>query len=103
VKISISAIGRELGQRRAIHTSLDKLPSTAKILNDLVETVEDFAIRRVQWALERFHEENLYPKRWQLVHRAALSQKIAEAPQVKAAIDAAMQLNELNSTVEVLR
>lgn len=49
-QITTAAIARELGQLALIQKHLDKLPLTAKILADLVETLETFAVRRIQWA-----------------------------------------------------
>jgi hypothetical protein len=98
MRITIAAIARDSGQSISLlRNRLDKLPLTAEALADIVETHEEFAIRRVRWAADLYHQENTYPKRWQLVRRAGV-EGFSERPQVKDAIDAALEsLNPLNS------
>ncbi|MEH2261827.1 TnsD family transposase [Nostoc sp.] len=76
---------------------LNRLPMTAKILDKLAETREEFAVRRVQWAANTFHQENITPQKWQLVRRASLRKETRKLPLVKEAI--AVALEALNSLI----
>ncbi|MBD1847743.1 TniQ family protein [Cyanobacteria bacterium FACHB-63] len=91
IRITIAAIGRELGQLALIQRHLDKLPITAQVLASLVETRETFALRRVQRAVECYKREKTCPKRWQLVRRAGLRPEIEEMPVVQKALDKAVE------------
>ena len=96
IRVTISAIGREVGQLALIQKHLDKLPLTANTLHEYVEAHEEFAVRRVQWATENYRREHIYPQRWQLVKHAGV-ERLAGKPQVKEAIDAAWR--SLNSSM----
>jgi hypothetical protein len=94
VKLTKTAIASDLGQLRLIEQQKDKLPRTTHALKDLAETREEFAIRRIQWASKCFREENVYPKRWQLLRQAGIRPDLAEVPQVKEAIAQALKAFE---------
>ncbi|MBD2498894.1 TnsD family Tn7-like transposition protein [Nostoc sp. FACHB-280] len=70
---------------------LQKLPLTKKLLVELAETREEFAVRRVLWAANMFRQEDVCPQRWQLVRRAGLNAKTRELPLVKDAIHSALE------------
>ncbi|BAY26831.1 Tn7-like transposition protein D [Calothrix sp. NIES-2100] len=70
---------------------LSQLPLTARLLAELVETKEEFAVRRVMWAANMFCKENVYPKRWQLVYRASLDPQTRELPLIQNAINSALE------------
>lgn len=90
-QITIAAIGRELGQLALIQRHLDKLPATAQVLSELVETREAFALRRIYWAVESYNQEGICPQRWQLVRRAGLRPEIEALPRVQNAVDEAIE------------
>jgi len=91
-QITTAAIARELGQLALIQKHLDKLPLTAKILADLVETRETFAVRRIQWVVECYRQEGICPQRWQLVRRAGLRPEVELLPSVQNAINEALDV-----------
>jgi hypothetical protein len=93
--ITISSIGRDLGQKGLLQHQLHKLPQTAQVLTEVVETYEEFAIRRIWWAADCFRSEGIYPKRTKLLLRASVSQKIATTPQVSSAIEEALHSLEI--------
>ena len=101
IRITRAAIGRAIDRKSLLEQCLDKLPLTKEILTKVVETHCEFAIRRIQWVAECFHEENIHPTRKQLVRRVSMQPKIAANPQVKVAIDLALASFEPTSNVTV--
>jgi hypothetical protein len=70
------------------------MPLTAQVLASVVESRDDFAVRRVWWTEKRYIRERILPARWQLLLRANVY-NLRENPQVKKAIDAALANLEL--------
>jgi hypothetical protein len=71
-------------------SDLNRLPLTAKSLADLTESHEDFAIRRIWWAVELWRKENIHPTRQQLIRDANL-RKIIGSLRVEMALEDALQ------------
>jgi hypothetical protein len=93
VHITLSVLGREIGQVAMLQQHLDKLPRAAEALEGFIETREAFAVRRVRWTVIDCNQKNIYPKRWQLLRKAGVA-RLAEHPQVKEAIDEAQHALE---------
>ena len=91
VYITYSAIGREIGQLALLQQHLDKLPKTAQVLNEVVETRESFAVRRILWTAEDCLQKGIYLERWQLIRKAGVNRYI-ESFLVKDTIDQALCL-----------
>ena len=68
--ITKTTIGRTLGKKTLITKEISQLPLTAMALASVVETHQEYALRRLNWATECFLREGIYPKRWQLLSRA---------------------------------
>src|SRR5260370_28313167 len=90
-RISLSAIGRDIGQLSLLQQHLDKLPKTAEVLKGLIESREEYAVRRIRWALPDCMRNNSHPARWLLIKKAGVV-RLAEQPEVKDAIDQALHL-----------
>jgi Tn7-like transposition protein D/TniQ len=99
VHITLTTIGREIGQLALFQQHLDKLPRTAKALEGLVESREVYAVRRIQWTARDCIQSNIYLVRWLLIKKAGVA-RLAEQSQVKDAIDDALQLFS-DSTLEI--
>jgi hypothetical protein len=89
-QVTVAAIARELGQLALIQKHADKLPQTSKVLSELAETRESFALRRIQWVLDCYIQEKICPPRWQFVRRAGLRPEIELLPSVEDAISRAL-------------
>ena len=90
VRLSLSALGREVGQLSILQQHLDKLPLTAQALEEFTETREIFAVRRVYWVMEHyFHQRGISPTRWELIKRAGV-ERLATLPLVSDALDRAL-------------
>jgi len=64
-------------------------PLTACAFQEVRETREAFALRRVQWALQRYQEECTRPARKEFISRARVK-KVLDIPSVLLAIEAAL-------------
>jgi Tn7-like transposition protein D/TniQ len=90
VRITRTAIGRDLGVVSLFQKHLRKMPLTCRMLVSSVESSEGFSIRRIWWAADRYLEEGVCPQRWQLILRANVYMH-REALGVRDAIQAAMK------------
>ena len=98
VALTVASIGREIGHLTFLRRWLERLPRTAKVLREFVETHEAFAVRRIWWAVTAFSQEHIYPAWWQLVKRAGV-EKLVTWPEVKSALGSAMQILRRESKV----
>jgi hypothetical protein len=100
VHVTKTAIGRKLGIIPLLQQKIERMPLTAQVLASVVESRDDFAVRRVWWAEKRYLRERFLPARWQLLLRANVY-SLRENPQVKQAIDVA--LADLESSFTSMR
>jgi hypothetical protein len=91
VRASKAAVIRRIGHQIWIENRLDKLPLTAKALEESVESLEAYMIRKVEWATEFFSRECMYPTRLQFVVKASVRNAAGQALTVQNAIIVAMQ------------
>jgi hypothetical protein len=57
VRITVGRIGVILGLKALLEKHLDKLPQTLAYLKSMTETIEDFQIRRIEWAIEELDRQ----------------------------------------------
>jgi hypothetical protein len=91
IGISETALAKRIGKLSVISKHGDKLPLTLKALKEMSETIEDYAVRRAQWATACLRAEGIRPSRGQVQIRAAISHRVATRPQVKRAITDALR------------
>jgi hypothetical protein len=89
VRITKSALGRLVPDFYRFQSQLNRLPLTAQVLDEVVETHESAAIRRVQWAATCYGREGIRPTRPQLAKRAGVL-KIKDQPPIQQALDQAL-------------
>lgn len=90
-RVTITAIGRALGKQALFEAAMAKLPLTQSVIDGHVESLEDFAVRRVHMAAARLREaERVYP-RWRLVRAAGLHHRLTLLPRVKSSLDLEMR------------
>ena len=103
VRVSQRGIALALGRPSFLSnkTERDKLPLTVQVIAEVVESLDDIQIRRLQWATDCFVQERIYPQRNQLLRRAGFAvPKRVTSPKVKKALDVALQsLDSLNAFV----
>jgi hypothetical protein len=90
VWISETKLAKGTGKLTIISKHGDKLPLTLKALEEVSETVEQYAVRRVNWAAACFRAEGIRPSRGKLQIRATVSHQIANRPKVEQAMDKAL-------------
>ncbi|HEX3557918.1 MAG TPA: TnsD family Tn7-like transposition protein [Pyrinomonadaceae bacterium] len=90
IQVTKTAIGKALGTITLLRQQLSKMPLTAQVLVRVVETREQYAIRRVRWSADLFIEEGVLPRYWQLVARANVY-SLRGKPEIEAIIEAALQ------------
>ena len=64
-------------------------PQTARAFQEVRETREAFALRRIQWAAEQYQEKALRPTRAELIARAK-ARRVLGVPAVQAALEEAL-------------
>jgi hypothetical protein len=79
-------IASKAGHLTLVQKQLDRLPLTSEAIAELVETTEEFAVRRVHWVAECFRQQGICPKNWQIVRQAGLKLYVAEMPKVQEVI-----------------
>lgn len=94
-KVTVAAIGNEIGRRSALQQNLYRLPETRRYLGDFVETQEEFGRRRVQWAAEESIRVGRVPGRWTLARSAGfatarLAQRVIDLDSVIRRIEYAL-------------
>jgi hypothetical protein len=93
VQVTKTAIGRAIGAVTLLQQKLHKMPQMAQILASVVETREEYAVRRVWWASIMFRQENIVPREWQLVIRASVF-SLKDITEVKSAVQSALSMIE---------
>jgi hypothetical protein len=78
IRITKSIIGRELGIITALEKNIDKLPNTEKYLNEIIETVEDFQIRRCKKIIINKIYKNEPIKGWEIQRIAGIRSEAFE-------------------------
>jgi hypothetical protein len=87
-RISKRRIFREILQARWMPRP-DEAPLTSQALQEVVETHETFALRRIRWVLQYYQEAHLCPTQKQFIARAHLKH-ILHVQSVQQALDDAM-------------
>jgi hypothetical protein len=88
---SRTGIPRELGILTVLWKNSAKLPLTNKALDEVSESQAAFAARRIRWAADCYRQEQVPAAAWQLQTQAAVSNKMARDPEVKAVLQECAQ------------
>jgi hypothetical protein len=90
-QVTGTAIGRAVGAVTLLRQKLPKMPLTAQVLAGVVETREQYAVRRVWRVADLYCQEDVLPRAWQLVMRANVY-SLRGVPAVKCAVEGAMNM-----------
>ncbi|MGH9841723.1 MAG: TnsD family Tn7-like transposition protein, partial [Blastocatellia bacterium] len=86
MRVSKSAIARESGTLAVVTKRAHLIPLTISVLEELSETVEECAIRRIQWAADSFRRESQGATYSQLVTQARICRSVEFKPEVQTTI-----------------
>lgn len=90
IKVSRNKITLEVPEVRRLRARTTKMPLATRALQEVVETSEGLALRRIQWTLERYVEEHSCPTQWKFLERAGLKAYILQVQNVQKAFDSAI-------------
>lgn len=82
VRITLSRIGKEIGKRSLLEKHLELLPKTKNILDQFVEDIPSFQIRRLHFLVNQLKDEKQI-KEWELRRKAGLKEKIDERVEIE--------------------
>ena len=86
-----TGVAKNIGKLAVVSKRGELLPKTIKLLTEVTESAEDYAVRRILWATDCFRAEGICPMVSDLQSRAGLSNRIYKRPVVKAAVEAAIE------------
>jgi hypothetical protein len=90
VFISKTAIARHLKINDVVIKRPDKVPLTMRVLQDVCEDSESFAVRRVRWAAQYFGDCGICPTRSELCSKAGITGQLKKTAKVVAEVAAAL-------------
>ncbi|HWO75985.1 MAG TPA: TnsD family Tn7-like transposition protein [Bacillus sp. (in: firmicutes)] len=84
-RITISELSRNMEENigRFLHRCLNKLPNTREYLKLIVETTEQYQIRRLEWAANELKKESFKIHGWRLLKKAGLNRPLKERVETK--------------------
>lgn len=85
-QITKTALGKKTESLPLILTKLEKMPLTKATLDKLVESKEEYAIRKIRWVASNFRDQNLFPSKSQLIISACVY-KMRENQSIKKVIN----------------
>lgn len=77
IRVSLAEIIRRTGKQNWLQKRKKKLPITNKLLEQNLESLEDFLIRRINWTKAEFIKEKKIPTLLQLKVRAVVVNKVS--------------------------
>ncbi|MGG4507884.1 TnsD family transposase [Heyndrickxia sporothermodurans] len=84
IRITISSVGSRIGIRPLLEKHLNKLPMTKGYLNDKTESIKDFQIRRLQWAVQELKEDGQDLSLWRIYRKAGIRENFQKELQEEA-------------------
>jgi len=77
LRITVSNIGKKIGYQTILEKKLHKLPKTKQFYESNIETIEEFQIRRIKWAISKLITKDELPKPWKVVRLTGLKKDAA--------------------------
>ena len=91
IRITIGKVGKTLGCKALLEKHLDKLPQTKDYLESVAETVENYQIRRVKWAVKELNLKGEEVKEWKILRVDGLREDCDE--EVRLALEKELRLS----------
>ncbi len=90
MRVSVTAIGKDIDALALLQKHLHKLPLTSKVLSEVAETHEDCGVRRIWSTIALYQQECIIPTRQQLI-RSSSVHNMLDSPNIKEALDEALR------------
>ena len=85
IRLTIGRIGKTLDLKALLEQHLAQMLLTKAYLESVTESIEDYQIRRVRWAIEKLEQQGEEVKPWKVIRIAALGEDYSD--NVKAALE----------------
>jgi Tn7-like transposition protein D/TniQ len=89
-RLTISGIGKQVGLLALLEQHLDLMPMTGDYLGKVTESIEDFQIRRIRWAVGELDRRREPVVSWRVMRLAGLGENISD--RVQRALEDDLQL-----------
>ena len=76
-RLTVSRIGAIAGVRSLLEKHLDHLPETKKYLEQVVESEEQYRLRKIQWAIEELRRQGEPLQEWKVLRKAGVRKEHA--------------------------
>lgn len=88
IRITVSRIAKSIDLLALFEQHLNRMPLTKAYLESVTETIEDFQIRRIQWAIKHLDERQEEVKAWKVIRIAGLKENFSD--RVRAALESTL-------------
>jgi hypothetical protein len=96
-RVTFNKIALDVPDITRLRLHPEKAPLTMQTLQEVTETWEEFAIRRIWWLAHKLQAEQIYPTRTAFMYKAGLGERMQCVPIVQQAVTEAMnQLLQFN-------
>jgi hypothetical protein len=89
-KVTFKAILKEVPELVAVRSRPEDYPRTKRVLQDVLETNEEFNLRKIEGTLRKYQEERTCPRQWLFIERAHLGPDTLRSQIIRRALDEAM-------------
>lgn len=72
IRITVSRVAKAIDRLAVIEQHIDQMPETKAYLDTVTESVEDFQIRRIRWAVSQLNRQGQKLEIWRVVRLAGL-------------------------------
>ncbi len=72
--ITKTLVAKKINKVTLLQRNLNRLPRTAEFLNNNIESLEEFQLRRVKWAIKELAKEGKVSE-WDVIIKAGLGKK----------------------------
>jgi hypothetical protein len=75
IRVSRLAIAKKIGELSVVTKQAHRIPLTIAVLEEVSESLDEWAVRRIHWAAETFRREGLRPTSTQVLNRAVVERR----------------------------
>lgn len=72
LRITVAELERRVGRRGWLLKRRHRLPMTMELLNHTIETIDEYQLRRIYWAISELERDGAPFKAWQVMRKAGL-------------------------------